>query len=483
MVNPTISHAFCQLFEAGSSAPHRNTQLTKFWAQEYTGADLVRNEMKKLDLELDDNLIAVWDSMLTDRNKHGERVAQLIIGPYKSALIPSPKSVQYKDVEFERGIMEPADKFIKLFRDCQNRDDCPQFINNSMSWLGSKDIQNIVEEIANHGSLLVTSAGNSRRLVESGKRELSAKRKIIVVGNTNKLGFPAKYTDSAPEVCISAPSDDSLTTYDYDGNLKNFSGTSGAAPQVLASLASFAMVTGVKVNADLALKIFKKTSINILPTPNNIGGGSLNAFKIFKIGQRAAKKCARRTRTRKSCVEKFLNNLPKLSSRITHQKLKAKLKKVFPRCAGGSKVDIFFSIKTCRTKKETLKELREQALLIGNDSELWKVLSCISNKEGFKYNGQFYKNVAKHVNKTDHELITDYFKYDTDSSLVKYILSHPFWVKKPHYAERVIKRGKADWTIDNYLLPVKGWKNYFSDFLVSSGVEENVRASLIREHL
>ncbi len=480
----TVSNAIaCQLFESGKKAPHRNSKLTKFWAQEYTGADLVRAELKKLNLKFSKNLVAVWDSRLTDRNKHGERVAQLIIGPYESALLPSDESVQYEDVEFERGRMQPADKFEKLFRDCQNRDDCPQFINNSMSWLKSEEIKNIVSEIADSGSLVVTSAGNGRGRVELGKRKLAALKKIIVVGNTNKLGFPAKYTDSSPEVSISAPSDDSLTTHDYAGNEKNFSGTSGAAPQVLASLASFSAVTGLEVNGELALKLFEKSSINIIPVPNNIGGGTLNAYKIFKIGELVNKKCPKNKIKRKKCAIGLLARLPKFVTKKDSLVLKNKLKKIFPRCSNGSKFDILLSLRTCRTRKLMLRELREKTLLAGNDSDLWKVLSCISSNEGYTKNAQFYKNVAKHVNRKESDLIADYFKYNTDALLVKYVLSHPAWVKKPEYVKQVIKRGKADWTVDNYILSGRDWRSYFSEFLTDQGIEVFMRSSFIRQHL
>ena len=477
------SFAACELFESGINAPHGRENLTKFWAQEYTGADLVREELQAMDLKIKDNLLEVWDSKLDDPNKHGERVAQLIIGPYQSALIPREESVRYKDVEHERGQMEPADKFVKLFNECRLRGSCPNFINNSMSWLRDNGIKNAVSKISNHGTLLVTSAGNGRRMVERGKRELARQKKIILVGNTNKLGFPAKYTDFAPEVSVSAPSDDSLTTYDYDGNLKNFSGTSGSAPQVLASLASFSIVTGLKIDARLALKLFEKSSLSVVPKPNNIGGGSLNAYKIFHIAKIAKKKCSR-SYGKKRCIEKLLNKLPSNLSRLVEKRsIKNKLKKVFPRCAGGSSLDILLSLRTCKVKMETLKDLRRSAFLNETDSSLWKTLSCITKKQGFSINAQFYKNIGRHQDMSDDEMISEYFKYDNDYKLVRYVLSNPYWVKYPEYAKKAIKREQSDWSVDNYLFSSWPWKNYFKNYLNNIGVEPLLESSFIRQHL
>lgn len=470
----------CELFDYSSGAPHGDRSLSKFWAQEFTGADLVRADLEKHNVEVPKNLIGVWDAKSRGIGSHGERVSQLIIGPYKSALLPGKNSIKYEDVEFERGAMEPADKFIALFKNCSQRKSCPEFINNSMSWLKSSEIKNIVSKMAANQILLVTSAGNSRGLVESGKRDLANDKKIVIVGNTNVYGFPAKLTDSAPEVTVSAPSDNSLTTYDYAGNLKNFSGTSGSAPQVLASLASFRLITGMRVDGELAKLLLQSTALKILPQPNNIGAGSLNAYKIFELAKIVKKKCSRHS---VKCAKNIIRRDLKMVSHNFERDLYRYLQKAFPVCANGSSYQRMFPDNSCKRKQSAYTDLRRVALLKANDPKPWKILHCITDNEGFGKNAQFYKNLYRHVGKTNNEKIADYLEYNTDADLIKFSLSNPEWILNPKSVATVIKRAQVDWTIDNYLLAHKAWRNYFTKFLQENGDSSSPSASKIRQFL
>lgn len=476
----TWTFSSCELMESGADAPHGNKNLSKFWAQEFTGADLVRVELQRQSIQVPENFIGVWDAKPRGIGSHGERVSQLIVGPYKSALLPKKKSVQYEDVEFERGQMDPADKFINLFQKCRQKNNCPDFINNSMSWLRSEEIKNIVSKMSEHGILLVTSAGNSRGFVEIGKRELARDEKIIIVANTNVYGFPAKLTDSAPEVTVSAPSDDCLTTFDYEGNLKNFSGTSGSAPQVLASLASFRLITGMKVDGELAKLLLQTTALKILPQPNNIGAGSLNAYKIYKLAEVVKKKCSSYSI---NCAQKIIRRDIDFVSYSDERDLYRSLKKTFPSCADGSTYDRMFPETSCRRKKNAFDDLRKVALLKSNDPKLWKILHCITEDEGFTKNAQFYKNLYRYVGKSNLEKIADYYEFNTDAVLIKYSLSNPSWVMNPESIFKVIQRSRADWTINNYLLAHQAWRDYFIKALGDNVEASELSASIIREFL
>lgn len=480
-MSSNLAWSACELLEQSRKAPHGNRSLSLYWAQEYTGADLVRAELIKNNFILPANLIDVWDAKPRARNNHGERVSQLIAGPHATALLPSDKPIQYKDVEHERGLMNPEDKFKKLYRKCSLSRNCPEFINNSMSWLKDSGIKNIISKMARNKILFITSAGNSRGLVERGKRELAARNEIVVVGNTNVFGFPAKLTDSAPEVTISAPSDGSLTTYDYQGNLKNFSGTSGSAPQVLASLANFRIVTGIAVDGSLAKILLQKTALKILPQPNNIGAGSLNAYKIYELAKRVKARCPQKSRI---CAMRVINQNDSMVTRKEERAVLRKLRKAFPSCADGSTYDHLGSGPSCRRKRQAFTNLRKIALLKVEDPKLWEILSCITANEGLGSNAQFYKNLKKHVSKSNDSKISEYYRYNTDADLIKYTLSHPDWVKSPEHALRVIKRAKADWTVENYLLTKTKWNHFFLDFMQENGAAlDELTCSNIREIL
>lgn len=477
----SLAYARCEIIESGAEAPHGDKRLSKYWAQEFTGADLVREELSSWNLEIPKDLIGVWDVKPRGVGSHGERVSHLIMGPYPSALIPSESVVRYQDVEYERDIMEPADKFEKLFRDCLNRSSCPEFLNNSISWLKSDEIKSVVTKMAEKGILVVTSAGNARGMVESGKRDLARRDQIVLVGNTNIYGFPAKYTDSAPEVTVSAPSDNCLTTHDYEGNLRNFSGTSGSAPQVLASLASFRLVAGIKVDGELARLLLQSTAMKILPQPNNIGAGSLNAYKIFELAKYVKRRCSGRSIT---CAKSIVKTKPELISNREIREIRRDLQKVFPYCAAGSTYDRMFPTDNCKKRRMTFKNLRKLAHLLPDEEEYWEILHCVTGEEGLTLNAQFYKNLYRHVGKSNAEKIADYYKFNTDADLIKYSLSNPGWVTNPRSVFTVVTRARADWTFDNYLLAHEEWREYFTKFLEENDQPADaLSASKIREFL
>ncbi|MFN8370404.1 MAG: hypothetical protein U0T83_07240 [Bacteriovoracaceae bacterium] len=83
---------------------HQKKGLSTFWAQEYTGADLLRERLNTIPaLNITDNLFGSLG--FSEQNKHAEHVSNLIEGPHASALIPNHKTRDYKELTtFEYGV-------------------------------------------------------------------------------------------------------------------------------------------------------------------------------------------------------------------------------------------------------------------------------------------------------------------------------------------------------------------------------------------
>ena len=261
--------------------------LSAFWAQEYIGADLLREEIKNAGiLHMEANL---FDSLDSPDNKHGEQVMQLIAGPFESAIIPLKKAKQWNNF---------TDRH-ELDKLCLQAHQCPSYRNISMEqMIGS----NLFSEIAQQGTTIVMAAGNESMMVSSRKRILARKGSILLVGNLAPSGGPSASSSFAPEIIISAPADSFIRSYDFAGNPTTFSGTSAAAPLVTGTLAAFTHISGHALNQAQSAKLLKKTSLPLPELPSvNYMGGMLNSYKIGMIAFKLKSLCGED----QSCYSKF----------------------------------------------------------------------------------------------------------------------------------------------------------------------------------
>ena len=176
------------------------------WAQQYVGADLLREKLKNLDnLQFRvGQLIGIWDA---DYLRHGEKVSQIIAGPFPSAVIPVETPLDYHT--------ESPDRF---YRQCRQKQDCPLYINHSISW--GPTTKAVAKEMnAEHGTMVITSAGNqSYSVVDQLKAELSREGKLIVVANVGTKGNLFETTNYSDAITIAAPAGRrSIQSYDFSG--------------------------------------------------------------------------------------------------------------------------------------------------------------------------------------------------------------------------------------------------------------------------
>ena len=285
--NEIHSSVNCRFFK-DDNPKHKVNGLTKFWAQEYTGADLVREDLKQINLSQLQNLVGVLDS---SGDKHGEYVSELIASSRASGLIPlsNNKTLSYESLE---GVGVYIARYERELKKCQRNTDCPHYVNNSMGWGKSEFITKTIRDFVGGGGgrVFITAAGNestSLRREEPHKQVLGEEGKLIVVASHGYDGYHSRYSNFSDQIVISAPSGNQVTSYDYLGNEESFGGTSGATPQVTASLAAFSLVTGVKLNTIDSKLLLKNTATLFYPEGNlAMGAGHLNSYKIYAVAKR-----------------------------------------------------------------------------------------------------------------------------------------------------------------------------------------------------
>ena len=136
-------------------------------------------------------------------------------------------------------------------------------------------------------TIFVFSVGNSfPKQAEAAIKEFG--EKMIVMGSLDPSGFVSKFSQSHQHVVVLAPSDNFITTRrGADGTFKKFGGTSGAAPLVSGAIADLRSILPDLTRDEVAIIIAKtatRTSINIVSNLN--GAGTLNQYKMLRVGQR-----------------------------------------------------------------------------------------------------------------------------------------------------------------------------------------------------
>ena len=212
-----------------------------FWAQEYVGADLLREMLEERDIKTEEvaRLVAIWDSPSKD---HGEHVSHLIASPYPSAAIPLPEPLDYLDVGNEWLFVA---EFRKLIVGCITGIPCPAYINHSMRWNGDGAVAGMASAMGRIGIAFITTAGNKPILTDETKRVTAVHGRAVLVGSLDTEGNPSDFTGYAPEVTVSAPSGTTLATYDFSGEKIRFGKTSGANSMTTSTLTSYTLESGI----------------------------------------------------------------------------------------------------------------------------------------------------------------------------------------------------------------------------------------------
>ena len=435
-------------------APHDIEGLSTYWAQEYTGADLVREKFEKSTppYPVPNNLFAVWDD---DLQKHGQYVSNLISGPNRSALIPEKQSRPFI-------LVQSTSDYISAFearvQECRNEKSCPNYINHSMNWKKSQLIANSVKKISEN-AVFVTSSGNGWKFTEDVKIKAASEGNIILVASLAPTGLASEFTSISSEVTISAPSDMAITSFDNAARSARFGGTSAAAPQVTAALAAFTLISGLPLTTSEAKKILQKTALKhpFYPTKNSLGGGMLNSYKIAEVAFKITKECSSES-NKIDCARAKLQDENTYSFPPKSPDLLKKSAELFPQCHGQK--DLIKNKPSCEEQKLLFNELRKEALLNPMASKLWETISCISKLDGLSKNAQFYEAMGKREQISDESLLNELFKLDESYHVYKYVLTHPDWKNRPELVERLIQNDVSGNKIAEFILTQPHWRDH-----------------------
>lgn len=356
--------------------------LSPLWAQEATGADLVRSELVTLGLGDLGNLVGILDT--NQENNHGKKVANLISSPHLTSIIPGePAEVQE---------MPDSDSYVFVHqRWVSSESGPPHYINNSMAWR-SQAIQRVFADLASRGSVSIVSAGNAGRASAVEEKKSSLGDQIILIGNINPSGRVDPTSEYSSETVISAPSEYSVMSHD-DHSFSRFGGTSGAAPQVTGALTAFTLLSGYELSVEEAQNLLRRTAV-LLPHSHNDppthGAGSLNSYKISQVAKRLAEICRTQTAPqRNSCIQENLRNDSTYNfPRANLQEAESAFASCFSQAPPAQ------PYLNCESRLQLFRRIRQEALLHPGDHRLWSAVACIYEQEGFKENAIFYRLVA-----------------------------------------------------------------------------------------
>lgn len=379
----------CKLYAEVPGAPVNPTGATPLWAQEYTGADLVREHLQRNGplARNPEELIDVWD---TDEAFHGEAVATLIASPSPVGIIPTTENLTVNNFLSTVAYIETHDRYLS------QSGALPRYINNSFTWSDSDAIPDVVSEISRQGMVFVTAAGNDG-FVEVSKNKSDMASQIIIVASNRPNGLPSGFSQFGPSIDISAPSDNSILAM-KNGAPALFGGTSGAAPLVTGALAAFTLISDYDLSVSEAKNLLRKTAIKLPQSyiePSINGVGNLNAYKISQIAQRIKELCSRESQAlrKQNCLRRELANERNFNFPLEDLN---SVKSTFPACFSMPSRGLGPS---CQSKKESLIRLRKEALLHPENPNLWKAIACVYRQENYPTNASYYDSVANSVSK------------------------------------------------------------------------------------
>jgi hypothetical protein len=406
-----------KLFGCLALSPHPlESQRSKYWAQMYTGADLAREEVASFVNATPSlashrvRIAAIDDSRSpsstaannsgpdTSGPSHGDEVIALIKDS-QSGHFGGSTEASFK--EGDKGFFDAAsggiyDHATKVAN--RPKDQRFDVINFSM---GVKRVNTSqvsgaarLNQVLNGSkSVLVVAAGNEYPTHEKEKENLN---NSIVVGNMAATGYPSASSSEFKDVFIHAPS---ASRNDYGGNTltaikPDFGGTSGAAPQVSATVANLKqLLPGVSLVAIKA--ILARTAIQTpasLQEPQLNGVGMLNSLGAVEAAKKIAAVCLKRAESKRSTCFDEQSQSSSNYQQAANPSLYAKLNKYFPNC-GMITTDQPLSRPqeaSCTELQDLFRELRFDAYRNPQVATNWTYLGCVYNGSQFRVESDFY---------------------------------------------------------------------------------------------
>lgn len=354
--------------------------LTKNWALEMIGGDLVKAQMKlmpginqvpfsifdtgfeaqylRLNQPIDIPLAFNGNRRVTGH--HGTSVAYVINGDSPYGVSDIVNYVALKRVD-------PSIFYFSAVKNILSTNPRPWIISNSVGWT-NPEIQRLAHDIDQAGIIWVLASGNSH---PEPMAEHEALAPVTLVGSVSPYGLESLSSQTAPTLKLLAPSDDYLVSIDGKGQETLFGGTSGAAPIVAATMANLKAVRPTLTRDQLETLLYE-TGFKM---PHSILGRHqsrlINAYAAFHWLLTLNQRCGED----QSCFEQALKIPIQLS--VDHD-----LEKARSYCQNLG--DDF--------SEEDLKNLR-RAFLLNRDQETAQLLRCVYLRLNYDLNAMMIEHL------------------------------------------------------------------------------------------
>ncbi len=408
--------------------PFMKNTYSLYFAQEYTGADLVREELLQKKIEIPTSLIGTIDS---DVENHAFISMNLMSSQTPSAPLPLLNPTlqsKFEHAYFTEGKdIPPVDGkpqnrigamiWTHYGTRCTKERNCPSFMNMSMV-IKSPDWLKSIEILTKQKTIVVAASGNWNEDPQAKlAREIdptlkpvhvvpplsdaaSVKYNYLLVGSTSPSGNVSDFSNGSENVVLTAPASNGdrvgailssgfLSRNSTKVEYNKFGGTSAAAPQVTAALVLFEAISGYHPTLAEAKTLLRKSAIKLKFSSSpekRHGAGNLNTLKIYEIAKRIKKACDGRA----TCAATMIEQDDTYGGFETNAQELDRSKKAFPACFGNKPAEV-----ACAERTEAIKVLRRHALLNTQDKEVQLGLSCIYEALGYKANAAYYKTVSE----------------------------------------------------------------------------------------
>jgi len=367
-------------------------KLSVFWSQEYSGTDLVKEEIESVswaknvyvsvfDSGFEQEFIKISkntkvDSSFFTRNRkpiahHGTSVANIING---KGLYDVSNKVEYlglRNVKFSAVYGSEFKRYetIGIF---------PKIISNSYGWKDYEAISNLSISAKEKNILWFLASGNDYPLPISDIENYSG---ALLVGSHAPSGLQSSFSQISNNVITLAGGDDYQASIDGNGKHINFGGTSGATPLVAGSIVNIASLIP-NITYEQTKKLIQKTNLPSFESSNGFinNPGIFNAYKAYEVAKKIAEHCQNNENpNNENCISEELldEDNYNFNNRIQY---------------APNENDILDKSISCEQRQENLKELRRISLLI-NTPTLWEKLETVYNKLGYTKNSEYYKNL------------------------------------------------------------------------------------------
>jgi hypothetical protein len=410
--------------------PKVGGRRTQFWAQEYTGATWAREQMSRVlaDRALVPKAPQHSQTWVIDTTrgetasapgqlgepKHGDQVRALIFDPAAGAHpLPEPPNVRPPSQKSEVNFVDTNNVTLLGGLDWVAGQK-PSVVNISLGMgsfprSDSRGAVNQMQKVARKRNFMIAmAAGNEYPFIDPAYQ--SSDSHILYVGNMAASGYPSSMSSSGTAVFIHAPAGGPLDSGEASLFAKdhNFSGTSGAAPQVAGVVANIRALLPEATIDDIRW-ILQKTAIQ---TPASFSGrdghGMLNAAKATAVAITVLKRCPPNSRRRESCITTEIRKPEHYESSLD-KNFSAQLANAFPWCTSlihGQPMAGHQNL-SCPDLVQLLNKLQENAWLNPESGTYWGYLGCLHNLGGFYDNGDFYFGLKDRPNseKMKNELL------------------------------------------------------------------------------